>query len=172
MDVPENGDVLDIFIELLRENEEKIEAIAKKISVVEKITKENLNKKPSDSNSSTGPKSSRTILIVDDDKNLALSIGLILEGEGYNVDTVNTALSALRKLSKKSYDLVFLDWNLPDMLGNEVAEKIEKEHSDTVVILISGYTSLPSNVERGHEMLTKPIDPESLLQITERILSK
>jgi CheY-like chemotaxis protein len=172
MDVPENSDVLDILLELLKDNEDKIDAISKKISVVEKITKENLNKKISDSFSSSDPKSTRTILVVDDDKNLALSVRLILEGEGYNVDTANTALSALRKLSKKSYDLVFIDWNLPDMLGNEVAEKIEKEHSDTVVILISGYTSLPSNVERGHEILTKPIDPEALLQITQRVLSK
>ena len=101
---------------------------------------------------------------MDDDTKLASSFKLILESEGYNVDTANTVSSALFKMSKKTYDLVILDWNLPDITGDKVAEKIKKEHSGTAIIFITGYSDRLSDVENENDMLMKPVDPESLLR--------
>ena len=157
MSVTENSDVLELLITLLKVNNEKIGSIENRVDLIEKTV--------------TRKESSKTILVVDDDTKLAQSYKLVLESEGYDVDTAYTAFSVLRRLTKKTYDLVILDWNLPDMLGNELALRIKKEHSGTDIILISGYSSAPSNVEVDHERLTKPINPESLLQITKNILT-
>ena len=118
---------------------------------------------------------SQNILVVDDDKNLANSFKLILESVGYNVDTVNSGLAALYKITKKTYDLVILDWILPDMLGDEVAKKIEENHSYTDIIFITGYSMLKGEAEgqlNEKEILMKPIEPDSLLETATKRLAR
>jgi len=167
MSITENSDDIESLIRLLQENEKKVDAIAKKMDIIERIITRNprlseiLNE---ESSLAVKEPSSRNILVVDDDTKLASSFKLILESEGYNVDTANTGSSALFKMSKKTYDLVILDWNLPDITGDKVAEKIKKEHSGTAIIFITGYSDRLSDVGNENEMLMKPIDPESLLR--------
>ena len=113
------------------------------------------------------------ILVVDDDKNLADTFKLVLQSVGFNVDTALTGLQALYKANKKEYDLVILDINLPDMLGNEVAEKLH-ESSDVNIIMITGYSSFKENINEDglgiKEVLMKPIPPEDLVKITKKTL--
>ena len=167
MSITENSDDIESLIHLLKENEKKVDAIAKKMDIIERIITRNprlseiLNE---ESSSAVKEPSYRNILVVDNDTKLASSFKLILESEGYNVDTANTGSSALFKMSKKTYDLVILDWNLPDITGDKVAEKIKKEHSGTPIIFITGYSDRLSDVLNENEMLMKPIDPESLLR--------
>ena len=146
------------------------------MEIVEHTTKRNprLRKTLKEFDSSTSVESlSQNILVVDDDRTLASSFKLILESVGYNVDTAFTGLTALYKMTKKTYDLVILDWNLPDMLGDEVAKKIKEEHSSTDIIFITGYSSMKDGVEgqlEEEEVLMKPIIPESLLEtVTKRL---
>jgi DNA-binding response OmpR family regulator len=78
-------------------------------------------------------------------------------------------------MAKKTYDLVILDWYLPDMLGDEVAEKIKEEYSSTDIIFITGYSSKKDEVEGQldeEEVLIKPIIPESLLEAATKRLAR
>ncbi len=91
------------------------------MEIVDQTT--NKNPKPSETpreyDSSTSTESmSHNILVVDDDKNLANTFKMILETVGYNVDTAFTGLQALYKINKKTYGLVLLDLNLPDVMGD------------------------------------------------------
>ena len=142
------------------------------MEIVDQTT--NKNPKPSETpreyDSSTSTESmSHNILVVDDDKNLANTFKMILETVGYNVDTAFTGLQALYKINKKTYGLVLLDLNLPDVMGDEVAEEIEELSRQTDIVFITGHEMLKSEVETQldeKEVLMKPIAPEDLLKTT------
>ncbi|MCK4438421.1 response regulator, partial [Candidatus Bathyarchaeota archaeon] len=91
-------------------------------------------------------------------------------------DTAITGLQALYKANRKKYDLVILDTNLPDMLGDEVAEKIRENSNDVNIIMITGYSSFKDEVNEEklgiREVLMKPIPPEDLVKITKKALLK
>ena len=174
----EKRDVIDLLIDLIKENETKLGTIIEKMEIIEHTVTQNprLCKSLKEYDSTTTVEVlSQNILVVDDDKTLANSFKLILESVGYTVDVVYTGLAALYKINKKNYDLVLLDWILPDMLGDEVAEKIEEDHGSTDIIFITGYASLRDGVEGQldeKEMLMKPIEPGSLLEKASKRLAR
>ena len=178
MSFTEKISVLELLTNLLKENEEKLEALIEKMEIVEHTVTQNtrLSKTLKEYDSTTRVESlSQNILVVDDDRNLANSFKLILESVGYNVDTVHSGLAALYKITKKTYDLVILDWILPDMLGDEVAKKIEENHSYTDIIFITGYSMLKGEAEGQldkKEILMKPIEPDSLLETATKRLAR
>lgn len=174
MSITVTSDAFELLVILLNQSGHHLDRLAKRMGIIEhKITRnprprEALNKEDSQVRKKTAPPS---ILVVDDDKKLALSYKLILESEGYIVDTAYTGSSALFRMSKNTYDLVILDYYLPDIFGDKVVEQIEKKDSDTDILIITGYSSLSSEVEGERELLTKPINPESLLEATKNRLA-
>ena len=175
MSFTEKIDVLELLLNLLKENETKLETLIEKMEIVEHTVTQNpgLSKTLKEYDSTTVESLSQNILVVDDDKTLANSFKLILESVGYTVDTVNTGLAALYKITKKAYDLVILDWILPDMLGDEVAEMIEEGHNNTDIIFITGYSSLKGEGQLDErEILIKPIEPNSLLEQASKRLAR
>ena len=169
--------VLELLIDLIKENEEKLETLIEKMEIVENTVTQNpkLSKTLKEYDSTIVDSLSQSILIVDDDKTLANSFKLILESVGYTVDTVHTGLAAIYKMTKKNYDLVILDWILPDMLGDEIAEKIEEENGYTEIIFISGYSMVKGQIEglQGEkELLMKPVEPGSLLETASKRLAR
>ena len=173
----EKIDVLDLLIHLLRENEEKLESLIEKMEIIDKTINKNpgLSETLKEHDSTIHQEAnSQNILVVDDDKNLANSFKLILESVGYNVETASTGLQALYKVNKMDFDLVLLDLNLPDMMGDEVAGLIEERHSHTDIVFITGYSTLKGEVESHldeKEMMMKPIEPERLLETTMKRLA-
>lgn len=68
----------------------------------------------------------KKILVVDDEEDITKSIKTLLSHAGYEVRAVNSGAKALQMLQKEKFDLVFLDILMPELSGNEVAEKIRK----------------------------------------------
>jgi CheY-like chemotaxis protein len=163
--------VLELIISLLKENETKLESLIEKMEIIDQTLQKDpiISKTVKEYDSSTHEKSiSYNILVVDDDRNLANSFKLILESVGYSVDTAFTGLQALYMVNKQDYDLVLLDLNLPDVMGDEVAEKIEETHGHIDIIFITGHSMLKTEVESHLDekmVLMKPIAPETLLKI-------
>lgn len=62
----------------------------------------------------------KSILIVDDDKGTCRTLSLILNKQGYEVETVNTGYKALERVRERSFNLVLLDIKLPDIEGVEL----------------------------------------------------
>jgi CheY-like chemotaxis protein len=169
MEFTQKIDVLDLLIDLLKEHENRLDALIEKMEIIDQTINKNprLSKSLKEYDSSTsGESQAQSILVVDDDKNLANSFKLILERVGYNVDTAYTGLQALYKMNITEYDLVLLDLNLPDMMGDKVAEEIEEHHSQTDIVFITGYSTLKTRARNPEEKETmiKPIDPEHLLE--------
>lgn len=116
-----------------------------------------------------------SILIVDDDRSLANTFKLVLKSVGYNnVDIATTGYDALYLANRNNYDLVISDINLPDMLGDELVERLRVKNPTLDTIMMAGYSSFKDEVDKNKrgikEVLMKPIPPEVLVSIVNKIL--
>jgi len=110
----------------------------------------------------------KRILLVDDDETIIAPFQLILQKEGYQVDTASTGRQALEKAKEMEYQMVISDIKLPDVHGIEVARKIREQYRDTRLIIITGFPDLADSLETIDlgidEILIKPIKPDELLR--------
>ena len=111
----------------------------------------------------------KRILLVDDDETIVTPFQLILQNEGYRVDTAVTGKEALGKTEETDYQMVILDVKLPDIQGTEVASKIRKQNDKIRMIVMTGFPTLINSIETIKlgidEILLKPIKPDVLLQV-------
>ncbi|TFH18286.1 response regulator [Candidatus Bathyarchaeota archaeon] len=173
-------EALDLIFHILQEHKKRFNAIDKKLNDIKNIIDhyspiiKNLaeTKKAPSSESLDLP---QNILIVDDDPNVVKTFKMILEGAGYTVDTANNAMDAMRKVSRIHFDLVIVDMNLPDTLGDELAERLYAINKKLNIIMITGYSNYKDQLERNLErieVLMKPVNPEELVAVTKRTLQK
>ncbi len=88
------------------------------------------------------------ILIVDDDKYIALLLYNFLEEEGFICDTAENGLEALEKVSKGNhYDMVLLDFVMPKMNGLEFLAALKEINPKLPVLMISGYRTIDNTLE-------------------------
>jgi DNA-binding response OmpR family regulator len=116
----------------------------------------------------------KTILVVDDDKSILRTFTRILQKNGYEIDTAETGKEAIEKSDKKCYDLALVDIRLPDMDGTDLLAKIKKQLQNTIKIMITGFPSIESGVKAldggADAYLVKPVKPEELLMLIEEKL--
>jgi DNA-binding response OmpR family regulator len=107
------------------------------------------------------------ILLVEDDRPLALSLTQALAARGYVVNPVDRGRLALNTLLTEPPDIIILDLGLPDMDGLEVLKGIRK-HSRTLPVLVltarSSTNDLVAGLDRGaDDYLAKPFEITELL---------
>ncbi|MCS7052471.1 MAG: sigma-54 dependent transcriptional regulator [Ignavibacterium sp.] len=109
----------------------------------------------------------KTVLIIDDEKEICDSISMILEYEGYLVDSTTSAIEGLNKFSEQEFSAVLLDIQMPEMNGFEVLKKIKEIKTTASVIIISAYGNVENAVRAtrlgAFDFLEKPIDRDKLL---------
>ena len=107
------------------------------------------------------------ILIIDDDENIRKVLTTILEDEGYDVESVDTAKKAIERTRRKFYNLALVDIRLPDMEGIELLTRMKNTTPKIRKIIITGYPTLQNAVEainRGADAyILKPFDMEKVL---------
>lgn len=118
----------------------------------------------------------KRILIVDDDETLVTLFQMILQEEGYIVETAMMGLQALDMVKKMDFHLVLLDIKLPDIMGDEVAKEVKKINDKTGIVLITGYPSFKDCIDALDigidEILLKPIGTTELLRVAEEAIQK
>ena len=109
------------------------------------------------------------ILVVDDESDLAASMGYALRAQGYSVQVAETGEGALKALSTFDADVVLLDLMLPDIPGMEVCRIIRREKGkDRPIIIIVSAKGLESDRIVGFEggaddYVTKPFSIRELI---------
>ncbi|EDP73143.1 response regulator, partial [Hydrogenivirga sp. 128-5-R1-1] len=102
------------------------------------------------------------ILLVDDEEDILTSFQIILEDEGYSVDTANSAVEGLEKAKQELYDLIISDMRMPEMTGEEFLKKLRTFNKITSFIVMTAYGTIQNAVECMKEgafhYLTKPVD--------------
>ncbi len=77
------------------------------------------------------------IALVDDDRNILTSVRMVLESEGYKIDTYTDGSSALDSLRKDTPDLAILDIKMPRMDGMELLRRLRQDTELPVIFLTS-----------------------------------
>jgi DNA-binding NtrC family response regulator len=108
-----------------------------------------------------------TILIVDDEMAIRESLQTLLEMEEYQVETAETGEDGLTRIADQPFDLVLLDFALPDKNGLEVLREIRDRDPSLAVILITAYGTVENAVMAiqggAWNFIQKPWDNEKLL---------
>jgi len=116
------------------------------------------------------------ILIIDDDENIRKVLVTILQDEGYDVESVDTAKKAIERTRRKFYNIALIDIRLPDMEGIELLTRMKNTTPKIRKIIITGYPTLQNAVEavnRGADAyILKPFDMERVLAEIKEQLKK
>src|ERR1700737_1600738 len=115
---------------------------------------------------------SGSLLVVDDEQSVAVTMGAILEMDGFDVTISTTGADALAKVRDNVYDLVLTDLRLDDTDGLTIVSELGRVQPDSVAIILTGYASLESPAkplrEGAYDYLIKPCDVEELRAVVAR----
>ena len=110
---------------------------------------------------------SKIILVVDDEKDIRISLTGILEDEGYQVMNAASGVEALECARQDLPDLVFLDIWMPGMDGLETLEKLKTLYPQITVIMISGHGTIETAVRStklgAFDFIEKPLSLDKVL---------
>jgi CheY-like chemotaxis protein len=115
------------------------------------------------------------ILVVDDDLGVCQSLRDLLTQEGCEVIVATGGREALEKLQKEPVDLVLSDVVMPDLDGHEVFCRVQTEHPDIPVVLMTAFHFDKDHIIKRSKLAgledvlyKKPIDPPRLRDIIKR----
>ncbi len=118
---------------------------------------------------------SGSVLLVEDEENLASLVRAYLEQEGYRVIAVVTGAEALRAIETEPVRIVVLDLNLPDMDGLDVCRQIRARSSVPVVMLTARDEEsdrLAGLVQGADDYIGKPFSPRELVARMKAVLRR
>jgi CheY-like chemotaxis protein len=115
------------------------------------------------------------IVVVDDNRDAAQTLAMLLEGEGYEVWTEFGAQEALEHAATRPADVYLLDIGLPEIDGLELGRRLKSmpQSGEPVLVAVTGYGQQKDRAETraagfSHH-LVKPVDPAKLIAILEEL---
>jgi len=106
----------------------------------------------------------RTVLVVDDEKNMQTVMRMVLEEAGHRALLADNAEAALAQIQNPNLDVIVTDLRMPGMSGEDFVRRARDERPDVPVIVVTAHGTIRSAVERlrdgAADYLTKPFEPE------------
>lgn len=116
------------------------------------------------------------ILLVDDEAELAEPLGRVLNREGYQVDVVFDGPSGSELATSGGYDLLILDWMLPQFSGLEICQQVRSRGDATPVLFLTAKDTLDDRVTGldagADDYLVKPFELRELLARVRALLRR
>lgn len=120
--------------------------------------------------------SSKTILIVDDDRIFTKALGNMLSNAGYTTLVSNDTTGALLHARNNTIDCAIIDYNLGATLGTTLMARLAEEGHDFPTIILTGFGDVPTATLAmklgAADFLEKPHKPETLMTAIETAVSK
>lgn len=117
-----------------------------------------------------------SILVVDDESQLRLTLALMLRQDGYKVETAANAQEALHSLREGPFDLMFLDLNMPGMNGIDLLVEIHRLFPKLPVLILTAHATMDSAIQAvrlgARDYLMKPIDPPLILARVAEVITE
>ena len=114
----------------------------------------------------------RTILVIDDERNMRWVLERALAKAGYDVVTAERGEQAIQRFARHAVDLVLLDLKMPGMDGMTVLRELRRRDTTVPILLLTAYASVPTAVEAlqigASDYLRKPFDLETVLATINR----
>ncbi|MEJ2235182.1 MAG: sigma-54 dependent transcriptional regulator, partial [Syntrophobacterales bacterium] len=109
----------------------------------------------------------KRILVIDDEENMRHMLAVLLEKEGYQVDSAADGKQGLALASESFYDLILCDLKMPVMDGMTFLENSQDMQLESTVIVMSAYGTLDTAIEamkRGaYDYVSKPFKPDEIM---------
>ena len=116
------------------------------------------------------------VLVVDDEKNIRMTLTICLEQFGCEVTGVASADGALQLLSRQPFDLAFLDLRLGDSSGLDLIPNLLAESPNLIIVVMTAYATIDSAVDaikRGaNDYLPKPFTPAQIRHVVDQSLKQ
>ena len=117
-----------------------------------------------------------SILIIDDDKDVADALGVILERQGYRTKIVHNGQDAIDASKKSNYNVALIDIMLPDISGIDLLKRLNEGVPRIRKIIVTGHATLENAVKAvnlgADAYLMKPVSPNVLLRTIKQQLKK
>lgn len=118
----------------------------------------------------------RRVLIVDDEKNIRLTLSQTLEPLGLEAEAAANGEEALALLEKKKFGLILLDLKMPGMDGMEVLRRVRELRPNICVIIITAYGTIDLAVEAmklgAVDFIQKPFAPAEIRELVTHVLDR
>jgi len=109
------------------------------------------------------------ILLVEDDITFSQLLQGFLDKNGYTVKAVNTVKQSLQLLQQQEFDLLLLDYRLPDGIGLDVFIKTIENGAKIPAIIMTSFNDVRTAVKAiqagAFDYITKPVNPDELMMI-------
>ncbi|HEY8930010.1 MAG TPA: response regulator, partial [Mucilaginibacter sp.] len=109
------------------------------------------------------------LLIVEDDSTFVQLLQGFLQKNGHEVAAAANVKSGLKLIAQNDYDLLLLDYRLPDGIGLDVMIKAREAGSSVPVIIMTSFNDVRTAVKAiqlgATDYITKPVNPDELLMI-------
>jgi DNA-binding response OmpR family regulator len=107
------------------------------------------------------------ILIVEDEIKIANSLKKNFNDEGFETTVCYNGADGLDVISNDKFDLILLDWRLPEISGIDICKRVRKANNQTPIILLTALTNLNNKIEAlnscADDYITKPFSFEEVL---------
>src|SRR5437016_516022 len=104
------------------------------------------------------------VLIVDDEQSICDVLSISLKKEGYLVAAETNPRRALERIKREPFDLILQDLKMPEMDGIDLLREVKKIREETVVIIMTAYTTWDRAVEAmrlgAYDYIKKPFDTQ------------
>ncbi len=116
------------------------------------------------------------ILVIEDDVDFALTVEHALTTANHTVEMAHDGGSAVEYLRQGQYDIIILDWQLPDMQGIDILTKFRARGGSTPVLMLTGKSQIRDKevgLDGGaDDYLTKPFDARELVARVRALLRR
>jgi len=117
-----------------------------------------------------------SVLIVDDEKNIRLTLFHTLESLELEIETAMNGEEALSKMKEKLYNIILLDLKMPGMDGMEVLRQVRRIYPNIRVIIISAHGTVESAVEAlklgAVDFIEKPFVPKEIRELVSKVIDR
>jgi len=111
--------------------------------------------------------SGKTVLIIDDEKNMRHMLQVMLNKAGYSAETAADGLEGFEKMAEKDFDFVLCDLKMPKMDGMTFLKKSTQEHPEKTFIMMSAYGNMDDALEAmkigAYDYISKPFKTDEVL---------
>jgi len=111
------------------------------------------------------------ILVVDDDDKISNLLVHFIKTQGFEVQSVEDGVSALKLIKKRQFDVIFTDWDMYDISGIELARAIRHLNRRVIIYVISGWSrdalSRHTSKKNIDNFIKKPFLFEEILEALE-----
>ncbi len=117
-----------------------------------------------------------SVLVVDDEKNIRVTLRESLKPLGFEVDTAINGEEALELAGRESYELILLDLKMPGMDGMEVFRQLRLRSPSSAVVLVTAHGSVDAAVQAmklgAVDFVQKPFAPQEIRDVVTHVLQR